>query len=123
MSAPEAETYDCLACGRCCFGADNYVELFEEDLITLGPARLKKFAILTTLPRSQWRTGENAWTKFMKMTDGHCAALDPTPGDWACTIYENRPLLCRVYEPGSADCLKARARPTQKLEPSGKQTV
>ena len=103
-------TYDCLACGKCCFHGSNYVQVFPEDLVQLGPARVEKFVIPHTLPRDQWRKGEDESTRFMRMEHGHCIALDPQPGRYACTIYEDRPLLCRVFEPGSPSCLKARAQ-------------
>lgn len=106
-------TYDCLACGRCCFATENYVQVYAEDLVQLGPVRTERYVIPHTWPPAEWRAGETADTRFMRMRDGHCDALDPQPGRYACTIYEDRPLLCRVYEPGSPSCLEARARPTQ----------
>jgi Fe-S-cluster containining protein len=107
--------YDCLACGRCCFAGENYVQVYEEDLVTLGPRNVSTYVVGSTLPADRLRAGENGSERYMRMSDGHCAALDPTPGRWACRIYEDRPLLCRVYEPGSPACLAARARPTQAL--------
>lgn len=113
MGDLDSATYDCLACGRCCFAGPDYVQVYPEDLVTLGPASVAAFVVPSTLPPEKRRTGEDASTPFMRMTGGHCAALDPTPGRWACTIYESRPLLCRVFEPGSPACLAARARPHQ----------
>ena len=105
----ETTTYDCLACGRCCYAGPNYVEVFPEDLVKLGPARVREFVVKSTLAVDKRRAGENDSTRFMRMENGHCAALDPQPGRYACTVYADRPLLCEVYEPGSPDCLKARA--------------
>jgi Fe-S-cluster containining protein len=110
--ATPAPEYDCLACGRCCFGGENYVQLYGDDLVNLGPARARSLMVGSTIVPP--RPGEDKSTRFMRMKDGHCIALDPVPGRWACTIYEDRPLLCEVFEPGSASCLKARARPTQR---------
>jgi Fe-S-cluster containining protein len=46
---------------------------------------------------------------FMKMTAGHCAALEIrlTQGEpfFVCSIYERRPEICRVLERGSPECL------------------
>lgn len=47
---------------------------------------------------------------YMRMSEGHCAALEirELPGgarDYFCTIYEQRPQICRNLERGSAACL------------------
>src|SRR5690242_11489703 len=43
---------------------------------------------------------------FMRMHDGHCAALelDTDVRRWRCTIYERRPETCRHLERGSPEC-------------------
>lgn len=46
---------------------------------------------------------------FMRMRDGHCAALEVhrTPGgapDFFCTLYERRPQICRDLARGSPEC-------------------
>lgn len=42
-----------------------------------------------------------------RLEDGWCAALDRTT--LKCTIYDNRPWVCREYEMGEYDCLVERA--------------
>ena len=47
---------------------------------------------------------------FMQMRDGHCAALDvrrEASGqfDFFCTVYEQRPTICRALGRGSPECL------------------
>jgi Fe-S-cluster containining protein len=37
-----------------------------------------------------------------RLDDGWCAALDRD--SMRCTIYEVRPLICREFEMGSAEC-------------------
>lgn len=38
-----------------------------------------------------------------------CAAYKGTVGgQGSCLIYENRPLVCRAFEPGAKECLDAR---------------
>ena len=101
--------YDCLACGRCCFAGENYVEIYPEELVKLGPVNVAKFVVQPARPVGERRKGETEATLFMRMSGGHCAALDPAPGRFACTIYEKRPILCEVFEPGSPACLRARA--------------
>lgn len=51
-------------------------------------------------------TGHRA---YMKMQDGHCAALEPRQAadgatDYFCSIYERRPQICRDLQRGSAEC-------------------
>jgi Fe-S-cluster containining protein len=42
-----------------------------------------------------------------QLDDGWCAALDRNT--MLCTIYEQRPLICREFETGSCECLAERA--------------
>lgn len=45
--------------------------------------------------------------RMLRLDDGWCAALDrETMG---CTIYEQRPLICREFEMGSYECQLERA--------------
>lgn len=57
---------------------------------------------------------------FMRMTDGHCAALvvrrvaavegEGVEGlEFFCTIYERRPQICRDLARGSPECAGERA--------------
>lgn len=46
---------------------------------------------------------------YMRMRDGHCAALECRRDaggrvDYFCTVYEKRPQLCRDLERGSPAC-------------------
>ena len=105
------ETYDCMTCGACCFGKRDYVQVFAHDAAMLGPARTAELVApaIGQIPASVGRESEPK--RFMKMTHGHCIALNTaTPDRFLCTIYEDRPVLCRALEPGSAACLEARAR-------------
>ena len=95
---PIATPTDCQRCGVCCFSpSDEYVWVTGYDWTQLGEDadRLAHFI------------GNRA---FMKMHEGHCAALaitqleDGTPY-FRCTIYENRPEICRILERGSPECL------------------
>ena len=105
------EQYDCLSCGACCYGKRDYVQVFTHDAVRLGPARMEEFVALPIgeAPASVGRAAEPV--RFMKMTDGHCKALcTTTPKRFECSVYENRPTLCRALEPGSGPCLEARVR-------------
>lgn len=43
---------------------------------------------------------------YMRMAEGHCAALtmDLTSGRFLCSVYAERPLVCRELVRGSAAC-------------------
>jgi Fe-S-cluster containining protein len=103
--------YDCLACGRCCFAGTNYVQLFPDDLVLLGAARVAALTVGSTLEGTTLRAGEDGTERFMKMKDGHCISLGAAKGHYPCDVYEDRPLLCRVYEAGSPACEALRAKP------------
>ena len=48
---------------------------------------------------------------YMRMDDGHCAALARDAlGQYACQIYERRPEVCRALERGSSACEAERER-------------
>jgi Fe-S-cluster containining protein len=89
---------DCQRCGVCCFSpSDEYVWVTGYDWTLLGSdaERLAHFI------------GNRA---FMKMTSGHCAALQirqTADGGtmFACSIYEHRPEICRALGRGSPECL------------------
>jgi Fe-S-cluster containining protein len=44
-----------------------------------------------------------------RLDDGWCAALDRR--SMSCSIYQNRPLICREFDMGGADCLEERVAP------------
>jgi Fe-S-cluster containining protein len=104
----DAEEALCLTCGRCCFGPANYVEVYPEDEAALGIERAAELVVGTTLTDLDRRYGRTGTERFMRMTGGHCAALDVSGGKFTCTVYEDRPLICRVFEFGAASCLEAR---------------
>lgn len=56
-----------------------------------------------------WRfIDEDDWggQVMRRLDDGWCAALDRD--SMRCTIYEQRPMICREFALGSADCLEER---------------
>lgn len=89
---------DCRRCGVCCFSlAAEYVRVTGGDWSRLGPdaERVAHFI------------GNRA---FMRMSGGHCAALERRPApdgsaDFFCTIYERRPQACRDLGRGTPQCL------------------
>jgi Fe-S-cluster containining protein len=55
---------------------------------------------------------------FLRMSQGHCAALRARQGHFSCRIYGERPNVCRVVEPGNRECLTARQRHGFSVEES-----
>lgn len=51
---------------------------------------------------------------MLRLADGWCAAIDRET--FMCTIYANRPWICREFEMGSAECREERA--AMQIEPS-----
>ena len=45
---------------------------------------------------------------MLRLEDGWCSAIDRNT--FMCTIYENRPWICREFEMGSYECIEERAR-------------
>jgi Fe-S-cluster containining protein len=93
-----------LSCAACCFSTlDTYVRVDGDDYERMGDGAesLTQFV------------GNRC---FMRMTDGHCAALQMSAeGPRTCAIYERRPEVCRALERGSPACeaelLQKRQRP------------
>ncbi|WP_287813600.1 YkgJ family cysteine cluster protein, partial [Pseudomonas sp.] len=44
-----------------------------------------------------------------RLDDGWCAALDRRT--MSCSIYRQRPLICREFDMGGSDCLEERLAP------------
>ena len=82
----------CTQCGVCCFFEDpRYVMVFEEDSQRLGT-------------RADELTREIGGRRFMRQEQGHCIALHQHGEHWLCSIYEQRPRLCREFERGCEVC-------------------
>lgn len=106
-----SDGFDCVACGACCYGRQLYVQVFSNDVETLGPALTEEYVTqpVGLSPASDGRAAEPH--RFMKMAEGHCAALRIVESkQFLCRVYEDRPTLCRAFKPGSQCCLEARAR-------------
>jgi len=103
--APQApEVPACLACGACCFSQlPSSVRVSGDDYSRLGE-RAQELV---------WFEGIRA---FMRMTDGHCAALviDGRSRQFVCSVYLDRPQVCRDLERGSGACLAERDRKAER---------
>lgn len=82
----------CLDCGCCCHASlATYVRVSGDDHARLGEAA----ETLTFFEGNRC---------YMRMQDGHCAALDHIQGQYVCRVYETRPQVCRDLERGSPAC-------------------
>ena len=87
---------DCVACGACCFSQlPTYVRVTGDDWSRLGhPAEEGAHFVESRA--------------YMKRHEGHCAALAVREGaagrEYFCTIYEDRPQVCRDLARGSPQC-------------------
>ena len=85
---------DCRPCGRCCFSElPEYVRVFGIDADRMDE-------------RAQAFTHFIGNKSFMRLEDGHCAALaiDPDARMFSCSIYEMRPDVCRSLQRGTGAC-------------------
>jgi len=100
--AAESAPSDCLRCGVCCFSRlPTYVRVTGEDWARLGD------------DAGRWAhfIGHRA---YLRMHDGHCAALETRPSPeggtiYFCAAYERRPQTCRDLQRGSPECAGERA--------------
>ena len=87
-NAPETEV-SCSNCQACC-------------------CRLEVMIISDTgVPEVHIARDEWGAETMLRLDDGWCSAIDRET--FACTIYENRPLICREFEMGSSECRNERA--------------
>jgi len=89
---------ECLTCGSCCFSRlEAFVRVTGDDYSRLGD-RAEELV---------WFDGIRA---YMRMRDGHCAALqvDSGSGQLVCQAYAVRPQICRDLARGSAQCAAER---------------
>jgi Fe-S-cluster containining protein len=90
---------ECLECGACCFSTlDRFVRVTGDDHARLGPRADDLVNFI-----------ENR--AYMRLVEGHCAALrlDHDPDRFFCSVYDQRPEVCRALARGSPACAGERA--------------
>ncbi|WJG11208.1 YkgJ family cysteine cluster protein [Aliiglaciecola sp. LCG003] len=88
ITLPAKEPISCSNCQACC-------------------CRLEVMLITDTgVP--DYFVAEDKWGSMTmkRLDDGWCAALDRDT--MMCTIYQNRPLICREFEMGEYECISER---------------
>lgn len=96
--------YDCQKCGACCAEFDVLLTGTEIDHFERDP-------VLVTLTVLQPVGSGPPW-RFLRRDaeSGRCSALAGPLGNCTCSIYADRPALCRAFLAGSPDCLDARRK-------------
>jgi len=57
----------------------------------------------TGVPAEHIATDQWGSESMLRLSDGWCSAIDRNT--FRCTIYENRPWVCREFEMGSDECI------------------
>ncbi len=107
---PSEATYDCQVCGACCvqlgaYDGSAYVYLDRNE------ASLMRSYGLPVI-----RSALGGSCLGARPHEGHdgrpaCVAFTGKLGEWCgCSVYEDRPSVCREYENGGHLCREARQR-------------
>lgn len=107
---------ECTDCGACCQVINGeapneiaYVELLHGDLVNLRLSKDSPF-VMESRPRSLNSSGFSL--KAVRSEDKGpcvCVFLSDSVGVGAeCTVYNNRPSICRSFEKGSQTCIQKR---------------
>jgi Fe-S-cluster containining protein len=107
-------SYDCCQCGACCsspWEGAGYVRLYDLDLSRLQSRDLPVVYLEQPGDGDQVETLTLLGTRLDDQGFRVCAAFRGSVGQaCACTIYADRPSLCRQFEAGSALCRHARLK-------------
>ena len=100
-------TFDCQSCGACCqaskdYTGEQYIRLTAEDVnqFTLEQQRLHTVAV---------DNDPYGMVGALCLNKGVCSALEGTIGEAvSCSVYSNRPSICRTFDMGGDCCRLAR---------------
>jgi Fe-S-cluster containining protein len=104
---------DCRSCGACCVAngdggdvlAHGYADLTSEDVAQMTPHVRRQLHAIFIGSETRYATR----AKQLASGDVGCQYLRGTPGQrCSCSIYANRPDICRRFRAGSAMCREAR---------------
>src|SRR5690606_34324222 len=98
MPIDNSRTPECIDCGACCFSnLPDYLQISGRDYERLGERAVELTHFI-----------ENR--AYMRLQDGRCTALvvDVEKGQLLCSVYEDRPDVCRWLERGSSHCVAER---------------
>lgn len=101
MSSPEE--FDCLSCGACCRDAGEVAVVEDVDDV---PRYLTR-SVRGIIGFASWEA--ETTRRMARDVDNQCVALCGEIGSAVrCQIYDRRPAVCRNFEPGNYQCIKAR---------------
>jgi Fe-S-cluster containining protein len=106
--------YDCCRCGACCrspWTGEGHVRLYEPDIERME--RLALPIVILTQPGEGDQLEEVPLLTTKRDRDGLriCIAFAGDVGEaCGCSIYEDRPFLCREFELGDTLCRQARQK-------------
>ena len=93
----QGDNFDCTKCGACCFGLAVYLTRREARLYQAN----RKLKLLIK-PQDQ------GFCMRRTVKESRCFALRGKPGCCTCKVYDDRPRVCREFEPGSGACIRSR---------------
>jgi len=96
--ATSRASFDCMACGACCF--DNAVLLDKADVARLALAGRKVMRRIATVKGKRYLPLMRSTIPDAKS----CVHL----ADLKCSIYEHRPFMCRDFPMGTEQCMTSR---------------
>lgn len=113
-SSSKTEDLDCLTCGVCC--VCPYEDRYFIDMTLREARELDRSQLKYLFPLNQTPGGGEVYRYLRTKTFQHegitfcvCAALQGVPTQKvSCSIYKNRPRICRIFEKGSVECQEVR---------------
>lgn len=105
----DPDDYDCTRCGACCisdFDAEDYVHLLDHDVERLTSQEKETLVYVeTSFGGKQY----SMKTAYDSLGNCRCVALEGDVGKKvACSIYDQRPNVCRKFTAGDSICDYAR---------------
>lgn len=103
----KAIEYDCVSCGACCYNPNDNRELGFIDYVEIEPSDrvMKKRDLVRRLV-----VLDDDLIPHMRLNHHHrCVALTGRLGvKVGCSIYHDRPAMCRSFSAGSKKCKELR---------------
>lgn len=98
-SAPrsDSQALDCTKCGACCFGLAVYLTQREARIFQAN----RRLGLLI-------KPLDDKFCLRRTVKESRCFALNGKPGCCTCKVYDQRPQVCREFEPGSEACIRSR---------------
>jgi hypothetical protein len=93
----ECVNLDCTKCGACCFGLAVYLTPREAKFFQAN----RKLKLLI-------KPQDESVCMRRTVKESRCFALQGKPGCCTCKVYDDRPRICKEFEPGSDACIRAR---------------